>query len=379
MDTRILEIKTLENKIKNIYSTVDFHCMSLGNYIVMNVSDEHYDTLEKKNLLSDLKSIKDIFLSYDEASKKKDKITGNKEMISDIDQKTKDTQKKISELEKENTKHYIGIAETLYELYKTDTQKLAELEPYFTELITIDNKNKEISDKIKDIETEKKSSFLGNLKDIGEKTILSTKKRYNYSLMLSYFKTAGEKMCLNKIYENSDNSVDIEALFVSYKNNLKTGEDLTLSLETLSAEKNNCRQENDTLMQELNFDPNSFIKELKINKDAAVKDFGKKVFDIASESEKEVLKEFGSEINRLIEEIKTLNNEKNEVDKKMEQVKLLMEIDKIEKDIANYKASIEKKNQKIDEVNEEIEEYINMINVSETQLDELRKKAVKQD
>jgi len=380
MDTRILEIKTLENKIKNISSAIDFHYISLGNYLVMNESEEHSALIEKKKLFSDLKSIKDIFYSYDEATKKKEKISNNKEIISDIDLKTKDALNKISELEKENNKHYIGIAETLYEIYKLDTRKMAEIEPYFSDLIIIDNKNKEISDKIKEIENDKNSSFFGNLKDIGEKTILSTKKRYNYSLMLSYFKTAGEKMCMDRIYENLDDS-DIEVLFVPYKNNLKLGEELSSNLEALNAEKNSFRMENENIMQELNFDPNSFIKELKAKKDAAVKDFGKKVFDIGSKPKKENenVASNGNEINRLIDEIKVLNNEKDELDKKMEQVKLAIEIDKTEKDIANYKASIEKKNQRIDELNEEIEEYINIINVSETQLDELRKKIIKQD
>jgi len=377
LDTRILEIKTLENKIKNINSAIDFHYVSLGNYLVNNGSDENSAFIEKNNLLSDLQSIKDIFKNYDDATRKKEKVSKNKEKISEIDLKIKDNLKKISDLEKENGKHYIGIAETLYELYKIDTQKMAEIEPYFSDLIVIDNKNREISDKIKDIENDKRASFLSNLKDIGEKTILNTKKRYNYSLMLSYFKTAGEKMCLDKIYEKGDNS-DIEALFVPYKNNLKTAEELSLNLETLEAEKNDFRIENEVIMQEFNFDPNSFIKEIKVKKDTVVKDFGKKLFDIVNGSEKdnEAAASRGNEIIRLADEVKILNNEIDGLNKKMDQVNLAIEIDKTEKDIGNYKAAIEKKNQRIDELNEEIEEYINIINVSETQLDELRKKVV---
>ncbi|MCL2705076.1 MAG: hypothetical protein FWE72_02580 [Spirochaetaceae bacterium] len=379
MDTRILEIKTLENKIKNINSAIDFHYISLGNYLVMSESDENSALIEKNKLSSDLKDLKVIFFSYDEATKKKEKINNNKELISKIELKTKDTLKRISDLEKENNKHYIGIAETLYELYKIDPQKIPEIEPYFSELLAIDNKNREISEKIKEIESDKKASFFGSLKDIGEKTILNTKKRYNYSLMLSYFKTAGEKMCMDKIFENLDDS-DIEVLFVPYKNNLKLGGELSSDLEKLNTEKNDFRMENEKIMQEFSFDANSFIKELKAKKDSAIKDFGKKLFDIVNESEKdnETPASNGSEINRLIDEIRVLNIEKDELDKKMEQVNLEIEIDKTEKDISNYKTSIEKKNQRIDELSEEIEEYINIINVSETQLDELRKKIVKQ-
>ena len=149
MDTRILEIKTLENKIKNIYSTIDFHYTSLGNYIVVNEAFEYSALIEKNGLFADLTSVKDIFRKYDEATKKKDTLNNNKDTISEIDRKTKETLKSISELEKENSKHYIGIAETLYDLYKLDNHKMAAFEHYFSELIVIDNKNKEIGDKIK--------------------------------------------------------------------------------------------------------------------------------------------------------------------------------------------------------------------------------------
>ncbi|MCL2791503.1 MAG: hypothetical protein FWD87_00270 [Spirochaetaceae bacterium] len=380
MDTRILEIKTLENKIKNIYSTIDFHYIALGNYIVVNEAFEYSALVEKNGLFADLKSIKDIFRSYDQATVKREKLNNNKEMISEIDRKTKDTLKLINELEKENGKHYIGIAETLYDLFKLDNHKMAAFEHYFSELVVIDNKNKEISDKIKEIENDKKSSFFGNLKDIGEKTILNTKKRYNYSLMLSYFKTAGEKLCIDKVYETATDS-QIEALFGSYKNNLKIGEEYSLTIEALSAEKNRLRVENEDLMRELAFDPNAFIKEIKTRKDAAVQDFGKKVFYIISGAEKvsdsAVPLELETEVNRFIGEIKVLNNEKNELDQKMEQVKLAIEIDKTEKDIINYKAAIDKKNEKIGDLNKEIEEYVNMISVAETQLGELKKKVVR--
>ena len=381
MDTRILEIKTLENKITNISSGIDFHYISLGNSIVLNEPDE--SIINKNQLSSDLKNIKELFIIYDEAEKKKERISVLKKEISDLDQKIKDFHKKISEIEKENSKHYIGIAETLYELYKIDNQKMADLEPYFTELIIVDNKNKEINEKIKDIENEKKSSIFGKLKDTGEKTILNTKKRYNYSLMLSHYKTAGEKMCVDKIFENANNS-DIEALFVSYKNNLNLEEDISEKIEALIVEKNGLRLENESIMQEFNFDTNSYINDIKIKKDNALKDFGKKIFDIVNESEKDdetvlSLKESGTEINRLFGEIKILKSEKEELVKKMEQVKLAMEIDKTEKEISSHIAAIEKKNQKIAELNKEIEEYNNLVNLSEKELAELRKKVVKQD
>jgi hypothetical protein len=337
MDTRILEINTLENKIKNISSGIDFHCMSLGNYIVINEPDGQSVLIKKSNLSSEIQNIKNIFYIFDEAVKKKELLGNNKKLISDIEQKIKETSRKTGDLEKENYKHYIGIAETLYELYKLDNQKMSEFEPYFFELIKIDNKNKEINEKIKEIETDKSSSFFGNLKDIGEKTILNTKKKYNYSLMLSHFKTAGEKICIDKIYEKSDNS-DIEALFVSYKNNLKIAEELSQKIETLKEEKENLKAENEVIMQEFNFDPNSFVNEIKVRKDAELTGFGKKIFDVVGESENDseisaFLTGSGREINRLIDEIKTLSNEKQELEKKLEQVRLTIEIDKTEKNI----------------------------------------------
>ncbi|MCL2294500.1 MAG: hypothetical protein FWC36_06525 [Spirochaetes bacterium] len=378
MDTRILEIKTLENKIKNISSGVDFHCVSLGNFIVMSESSDHSVIIEKDNLLSDLKNVKEIFYNFDEATRKKEIVNNNKKRISDIDQKIKETLKKINELEKENGKHYIGIAETLYELYKIDKQKMAEFVPYFTELEALDNKNKEISDKIKEIESDPKPSFFARLKDTGEKTILNAKKKYNYSLMLSYFKTAGEKMCTDRIYDDVRYS-DLEALFASYKTNYRIGEELSSDIETFNSEKNTLKIENENIMKEFNFDPNSFIKEIKIKKDAAVKDFGKKIFDIIDESaeDKELaayLKEAGQEIKRLVDEIKVLNAEKDELDKKIEKIRLTIEIDDTEKAITNYKTAIERKNQKIADLNKEIEEYINMIKNAEIQLEELRNK-----
>ncbi len=383
MDTKILEIKTTENKIKNISSDIDSHYISLGEYIVTNEANEHYGLIKKNKLSADLTSIKEIFEKLDTAIKKREKIAGNKKKISEIDQKVKDTLRKINEAEKENNKHYIGIAETLYDLYKIDTRKMAEFEPYFSEVIVIDNKNKEINQKISEIENDKKASFFGKIKDTGEKAVLNSRKRHNYSLMLSYFRTAGEKMCMDRIYENAANG-DIEALFVPYKNNLKIAEEFSLRLDTLSAEKNNLRLEIEDIMQEFNLDPNAFIKAIKTEKENALKDFGKKVFDIINEAEKDdetVLSaaETNSEINKILDEIKVLNKEKDELDKKIEQLKLMIEIDKTEKEISNYKISIEKRNQKIDELNEEIEEYINMINVSETQLDDLKKRVVTTD
>ena len=385
MDTRIIEIKKLENKIKNISLDIDSHHISLGNYIVMSETSEHNALIKKYKLSSDVKSIKAIFSRLDEAFKKKERIAHNKKRMSEIDKKTKETLKKINELEKENNKHYIGIAETLYDLYKIDTQKMAEFEPYFTELIVIDKKNHEISDKVKELENEKKSSFFSKIKDTGEKTILNARKRYNYSLMLSYFKTAGEKMCMDRIYENS-NSGDMEALFAPYKSNYQIGEEFSLKLETLSAEKNNLRMEIDEIMQEFNFDINSSIKAIKIEKDVAERDFGKKIFDTCNESETDKneeaaisAEELGSEVNRIIDEIKELNKEKDKLEKNIEQIRLRIEIDKTEKDIENYKMGIERKNKKIEELNEEIEEYINGISIFETQLDELRKKIVNYD
>lgn len=383
METKILEIKTIENKIKKISSDIDFHYISLGNYIVLNETDEHHAFIKKNKLSSDIKSIKVIFDNFNAAMSKREIITHNKKRISEIDQKIKETLKNINDVEKENNKHYIGIAETLYDIYKKDTEKMAEFGPYFSEVIAIDNRNKEIITKIKDIENEKKSSFLSKIKDSGEKAILNTRKRYNYSLMLSYFKTAGEKMCADKVYETANNS-DIEALFVPYKNSYKMGEEFSGEFEKLNAEKNNFRQEIDDIMQEFNFDPNSYIKTIKAEKDIAEKDLGKKIFEIINKPEKDdetvlPLKNSDSEIKRIAGGIELLNEEKEELDKKMEQINLAIEIEKTEKDIVKYKVAIEKKNQKVDEINEEIEEYINMINVSETQLDELRKKVVKQD
>ncbi len=257
---------------------------------------------------------------------------------------------------------------------------MPELENYFTGIIDLDKKKRELDRKIEDINAKKNQSVLSRMAGAGEKAILASRKKMNEAQLNAAKKKAGKEMCLNRVYENNP-SQEIAGMFAAYRSNRKIQEDLEIKLETLEAEKNNFEHEIDELLIYFENDPEQFLKYRLKEREELLKEFGKKIYRIIFDYEKspgtpdktEYLINPESEAAGIFEGIKNRNSEIEKLEMKKGQLEIELEIEKIEIDTAERQKSISKKVQKISAMQKEISDLETLIKEDRSRIDELKK------
>jgi len=377
MDNRIKEIKNIEIKIRDIQIDTDSHFKTLGEFVSDNETGEYHNFIKKKKLSSGINELKKMSQRFDDAVKKKEKVVQFRKRVSEINDEIRQAVKKNDEIEKENEKHYIGIAETLFTAYRRNPDGMRELKNYFMDFIETDKKNRQFEKKIQEINNKDDSSLLAKFLGAGEKTILYSRRKINTAVLISAFKKAGKKMCLDKIYEASSNQ-EIEGMFAAYKSNRRIQEDLQLKTDTLDAEKNNFIHDIEEILEEFGGDPELFIKDILKEKEDYLKDFGKKIYDIivslkdSPVVEGEHILDEDSESLILVEGISNSLNEIDELENNKAQLLREIEIEKLGNEIKENTKQIAKKTAMIDELEKEIENLNSKIASAEVQIEKLK-------
>ncbi len=377
MDNRVHEIKNLEIKIKEIQLDADSHFKTLGEFVAENETGEYHELIKKKKLAPVISEYKKLSARFEEAEAKKEKLLQFRKKVAELNDAIRQTLKKNSEIEKDNEKHYIGISEALYTLFKKNPASMAELELYFSGITELDKKNRELERKIQSVGGGSGQSLLSRIIGAGEKTILYSRRKINSALMLSAYKSAGKRMCEDRIYESSG-SQEITGMFAAYRSNRKIQEDLELRIETLDAEKSNFDRNIEEILQEFGIDPDLYIKSVLREKEEYLKEFGKNIFTIITAEENKTGDDKGefldqnSESLDLIEGIKKSLIEINELEERADQLRRELEIERLENQIKEQKKFIEKKTLKINELEKEIKELNSLIIAEEERIIELK-------
>lgn len=386
MDNRIQEIKKIEVMIKDAVLDADSHYKTLGELIFQNENGEYNSIIKKKKYGSSITELKKAESLLEEAESKKEKLNQFRKKVSEVIGEIRQTTEKNSDIERDNSKHFLGIADTLFNLYKKNPASMPEFENYFTGIIDLDKKNRELEKKIEDINAKKNQSVLTRIAGAGEKAILSSRKKMNDAQIISAKKKAGKEMCLNRVYENNS-SQEISGMFAAYRSNRKIQEDLEIKLETLEAKKNNIEHEIDELLIYFENDPEQFLKYRLKEREEILKELGKKIYRIIFDFEKspeksenqespdktEFLINPESEGAGIFEGIKIRNSEIEKLEIKKEQLQIELEIEKIEINAAEKQKNISKKAQKINILQKEISDLETLIKEDRTRIDELKK------
>jgi hypothetical protein len=382
MDNKTNEIKKLKNRVKILSAGINSNFKIIAESLLLHTTEDFNSFIKKNKLTSQLSSVKKILEKYDLALKKKDKITQLTKKIDSLEKEIKDTFKKLDDVKKENSKYFVGIAETIFNIFKNDQTNVKRFEPYFTDIIDLNKHNLEIDKKLKDIDSSNEnSSFIKKMANTGEKAILVTRKKVNSVKFISFLKRAGEKMCIDKIYEAEINR-DISGFFEPYKNNSEIEIELNLKIERLDAEKSNIKTMEQEIMQEFNDDPSKYLKNMLAEKEKLLQEFGEKICSIVVLTKNENNAEdmdlkVTNEESAVIENIKDSIKEKNEIEDRINIIEKEIEIDKIEKNIETKKNTIDSKEIKIAELQKEVESIKENIAVLKEEAAGLKKEIIK--
>lgn len=390
MDNKAGEIKNLEAKLKTVSADIDSNLIVIAESLINGIllrstenaaSQESVNSfIEKNNISEQFSDAKEIMEKYQECLKKKEKLDQAEKKIEKLDNDIKSVFKKIDDQKKENSKYYIGIAETIFNTFSANEKNRKRFEIYFTDVIRLSQRNFEIEQRLKELETDNEDiSIFKKIARAGEKAVLSSKKKFNYSYFATVLRNAGEKMCLDRIYDEETNS-DVAGFFEGYKISRTIEDEFNSKIEMLTAEKVNYESAAGEIVEEFNRDAGRYIKNMTAEKNAVLLTLGERIYSLTSDNaDANLISDLKIEDSGIsvFKNLQDLFKEKKDIASRINIIKKEIELYKIEKGIEENKKMINKKDAKIAELKKNIESIKQNIAALKVRADDIKKEIFK--